>query len=281
VTAVVERAPWGLVVVGGPEATSFLQGLLSQDLEPVTDGQTVASLLLTPQGKLDVVLRATRAGDEWWLDTEADFGPRLAASLTRFRIRVKAEIEDRTADTGMLSFIGTRDVAGDGLRIPTTWGDLVGVDLISSRQGVDDVLARTDSERWDEARFEAFRIEQGVPRQGVDIDEKTIPQEAFLDREAVSFTKGCFLGQELVARIDSRGHVNRYLRQLRSDGSNLPPTGAAVVADNRDIGAVTSAATSADGGHVSALAMVRREVEPPATVLIRWDGREIPATVVA
>jgi folate-binding protein YgfZ len=130
--------------------------------------------------------------------------------------------------------------------------------------------------------YEAARVRAGVPRQGLDIDEKTIPQEAFLELDAVSFTKGCFLGQELVCRIDSRGHVNRLLRGLRIDPGGIattPPAGAGIVVGDKEVGALTTVARSEDG--VLALGYVRREVELPADVLVRWDGGEAKAVAVA
>ncbi len=275
-TSFFDRSPHGLVVVTGADATSFLQSLISQDLDAIADGESASSLLLTPQGKLDVLFRVTRAGAEWWLDTEADYGPRLAESLMRYRIRVKAEIEDRTAQTGMLAVIGDAAVDADGaLRIATPWGvDLVGpIAAVSS--------ARPNGEAMTADDYEAFRIEHGVPRLGVDIDEKTIPQEAFLDRDAVSFTKGCFLGQELVARIDSRGHVNKYLRRLTIDGVDVPPQDANASVDGKDVGTVTSAVRVPGEERVVALAMIRREVEPPADVRVTWDDHAVSARVEA
>src|SRR5204863_7538437 len=109
-----------------------------QDLDPVAVGEAVPSLLLTPQGKLDVILRARRAAEtEWWLDTDAAFGPRLAASLQRFRIRVDVELDDRTASTGMLSIVGgTVDVPAPLVALPTTWGDVAGGAVLGPRSGV-------------------------------------------------------------------------------------------------------------------------------------------------
>src|SRR5262249_37334805 len=115
---------------------------------------------------------------------------------------------------------------------------------------------------------EVARIEAGVPRQGLDTDERTIPQEAGLETSAVSFTKGCFVGQELVCRIDTRGHVNRYLRRLRS-GSGALAAGATVTAGDGEVGTITSAAGAV------ALAMLRREVEPASVV----DVGGVPAAV--
>jgi len=282
---VVDRSPRGLVVVTGADATSFLQSLVSQDLDPVADGQAVDTLLLTPQGKLDVLARARRVGDGWWLDTDAGYGARLAASLTRFRIRVQVDLDDRTARTGLVTLVGADPgPVPDGVAaLPTDWAGLAGVDLLGP---LDAVRAAADAidpgvPRWDPARFDAFRIEAGVPRLGVDVDDSTIPQEAFLDRDAVSFTKGCFVGQELVCRIDTRGHVNRYLRGVRIDDPTPPPPGARVVVDGADRGVVTSSAVVPDEDRAVALAVVRREVEPPAAVELRWDGTAHPAELVA
>ncbi len=110
--------------------------------------------------------------------------------------------------------------------------------------------------------YERARIEAGVPRLGAELDESTIPQEAYLDLDAVSFTKGCFLGQELVARIDSRGHVNRLLRRLRTDSETALEPGTEVEVDGKVVGTVTSAVPGV------ALAYVRHEVEPGTTATV-------------
>jgi folate-binding protein YgfZ len=277
--AVFDRRPWGLVVVHGPDATSFLQAIVSQDLDPVADGETVASLLLHPQGKVDVAFRATRRGDAWWLDTEPAFAPHLAAGLSRFRIRVKVEIDDRTDTSALASVVGSTDVsAPEGtVAIPTTWGDREGVDILGPAPavGVDGLRAGTPAE------LEALRIDAGIPRLGVDVDDTTIPQEAFLEVDAVSFTKGCFVGQELVCRIDSRGHVNRFLRRLDLAGGDVPVPGTEVRRDGKPVGHVTSATAMPGEDRVVALAMVRREVEPPSTVEVDVDGRAVDAHVRA
>jgi folate-binding protein YgfZ len=114
---------------------------------------------------------------------------------------------------------------------------------------------------------------------GVDIDERTIPQEAGVVDGAVSFTKGCYLGQELVARIDSRGHVNRNLRGIVVSSAVLPPLGAEVTADGKPVGVITSVGESLDLRAPVALALVRREVEPDAEVDVTWEGGHAKATV--
>jgi folate-binding protein YgfZ len=272
-----DRSPWGLVVVSGPDATSFLQAIVSQDLDPVDDGETVASLLLHPQGKLDVAFRATKVGEDWWLDTQADYGARLVEGLARYKIRVKVDLDDRTSETGLATVVG-----GDE---PVTATDCLvlsgplGIDVVGPVDQVRAVLAQYPVGTPEE--LEALRIAAGIPKLGVDVDDSTIPQEAGLEVESVSFTKGCFIGQELVCRIDSRGHVNRFLRRLSLPGTAVPPHGAEVARDDKVVGTVTSASAVSGEDRVVALAMVRREVEPPAEVAVRWDGAAAPAVVLA
>ncbi len=134
------------------------------------------------------------------------------------------------------------------------------------------------------ADYEVARIEAGVPVMGRELDESTIPAEAGVVDRSVSFTKGCYTGQELVARIDSRGgNVPRRLRGIvvGGDGGALPPIGATVHADGKEVGTVTSVVRSARLGAPVALAYVRRAVEPPADVELRWDGGSTPARVLA
>jgi folate-binding protein YgfZ len=281
---VADRTPRGLIVARDDDATTFLQSLVSQDLDPLRDGDAAAALLLSPQGKLDVAFRILRTGDEWWLDTDADYAPRLLASLTRFRIRVTVDLEDRTPTTGLISTVGVPvgTVPDDVHALPTDWAGHSGVDLLGPVDAVRAVSATLDPavERWTPERFEAFRIEAGVPRLGVDLDDRTIPQEAFLERDAVSFTKGCFVGQELVCRIDTRGHVNRYLRGVRIPEGPTPPRGATVVVDGADRGTLTSVAAVPGETRAVGLAMVRREVEPPTPAQLRWDTGQVDAELV-
>jgi len=217
------------VTVTGPDTWKFLQSLLSQDLDVVGDGETRPTLLLTPQGKIDVLADITRRGDDAELTTEPGWGEHLAAALTRFKIRTKVDI------------------------------------TIDPAPPVDDATAVAE---------ERTRIAAGIPRLGVDLDDSVIPQEAFLERDAVSFTKGCFVGQELVCRIDARGHVNRFLRHLVPDDPEAElPVGTEITVGEKVVGAVTSSAPGV------ALGYVRREVEPPAAADvggIAVDVRALP-----
>lgn len=269
------------VSVKGPDCFAFLQGQLSQDvnLEP---GASAWSLLLQPQGKMVALVRVLRiAGEEYVLDTDGGFGEVVAERLRRFKLRVKAEVEPLAwtclAIRGAKAHEVVDEVAGVWA-LDSDWPGWPGVDLVGERpavpEGVPTCLA---------GAYETVRIEAGVPRMGREIDESTIPAEAGVVERSVSFTKGCYTGQELVARIDSRGgNVPRHLRGLVVEGSDVPAVGASVVTgDGKEVGTVTSAATSAELGAPVALAYVGRAVTPPADVVVTWDGISAPARVQA
>ena len=297
---VVDRSDRGAVLVTGPDAWSYLQNLVSADLDAVGEGEGVHSLLLTPQGKLDVDFRLLRVGDEAWLDCDSDFGEQLAASLNRFRIRVDCEVTDRSGSWGSLAVRGP-EAAGlasaldaelpaaphahvpweDAVVVRVPWPGCDGFDVVGPPATVGkagDRLAAAGVPRASADAFDAVRIELGIPRQGFELDEKTIPQEAFLERDAVSFSKGCFLGQELVCRIDTRGRVNRYLRRLTAIEDGRPPRGSEIVSGEKVVGTVTSS-VAGDDLPVVALGYVRHEIEPPAEVQLRWDGGHTRAHV--
>ena len=301
----VDRSTRGAVLVSGPEAVTYLHNLLSQDVAGLADGEGAHALLLQPQGKLDVDLRLLRVGDECWLDCEAGLGEDLATSLRRFKIRVKADVTDRSGEWGCLSVRGPQTAAvveaASGVALPdrphahVPWPGtglrLVRADWPGGRPGADVVGPISDlASAWAALEaagavpaglraYEAVRVAAGVPRQGLDIDRRTIPQEAFLELDAVSFTKGCFLGQELVCRIDSRGHVNRLLRRFTVTDDTTPPAGAGIVVGGKEVGALTTVADTQAG--TLALGYLRREVQVPTNVLLRWHGGEAPARAEA
>lgn len=264
--AAVRRSAIGLVVLAGADATSFLQSLVSQDLEGMADGETRHSLLLEPQGKLVADFHVLARSDaEWWLRCEPAVAPALAAGLARFKIRVDVGIDDRSAESSAILVRGPRS---DALPIDAPascgvfridWPSLPGREIVGPRAEID-AVAIPGVAVADESALDVVRIEARVPRQPDDIGERTIAQEAFLHDTAVSFAKGCFVGQELVCRIDTRGHVNRTLRRLRAEQPMA--VGAEVRADDaKVVGVITSAAVSPRQGPV-ALATLRREVAP-------------------
>jgi len=279
--AVVDRSDRGFVLVTGPDTLSFLQALVSADLDAVADGEGAHSLLLTPQGKLDVDFRLLRAGDDAWLDCDPGLGAQLAASLNRFKIRVQAEVVDRSGEDAMVSVVG-RDGNVDVPDAVDAHREVDGVRIVRTAWGHDRIAPRSHAHALPAATvgpvaYEAWRIERGIPVQPYDLDDATIPQEAFLEQDAVSFTKGCFLGQELVCRIDTRGHVNRFLRRVTAIEGDWPVRGADVVVDGKVVGALTSVAPAEVP--TGALGYVRHEVEPPSAVELRWDGGAARAVV--
>ena len=281
-----------VVRVSGPDAVAYLQGQCSQDVERLAPGASADSLLLSPQGKLEALVRVTRtADDEMLLDTEGGFGPAVADRLQRFKLRVRLVIEplpwrcvslrgpvaaERFAPDGAVRAPGDLPV-GTALAVAFSWNGVTGVDLLGEEPGVPEGARLCSADAW-----EAVRVEAGIPAMGTELDGRTIPVEADLLDRCVSFTKGCYTGQELVARLDARGNkVARRLRGLVLDpdtddrsprgagiggapaaGGALVPRGASVERAGKAVGTVTSSAWSPGAGAVAALAYVHRGVEP-------------------
>lgn len=267
------------VRVAGPDATSFLQGQLSQDVAGLADGGSTWALLLQPQGKMVALLRVLRLGEEELvLETDEGFGAAVIERLNRFKLRVKADLDPLDWRCVALRGPQSHEAAarGTGTVVTADWPGLPGADLVGPSPA-----APADVPVVPIEAYEAVRIEAGVPVMGRDMDESTIPAEAGVVDRSVSFTKGCYTGQELVARIDSRGgNVPRRLRGLVLAGQ-APPAGATLRADGKDVGRVTSVAFSPGVGSTVALAYVRRALEPPAEVDVVWEGGASSARVEA
>jgi folate-binding protein YgfZ len=266
--------PRDFVQVAGPDALTFLQGQLSQDVESLGVGSSTWSFLLQPQGKVDALLRVTRgAEDQFVLDTDAGWGERAVERLKRFKLRIRCDLEPLPWRCLAVRGPNAHEVA-TGFA-PADWPGLPGTDLCGEEPAVPSDLRVCDLQA-----YEAVRVEAGVPVMGREIDEKTIPAETGVVDRAVSFTKGCFTGQELVARIESRGgNVPRHLRGIVVGTNVVPPVGAAVEADGKEVGTLTSVGESLERRAPVALAYIRRAVEPPADVTLRWDGGSAPARV--
>lgn len=279
----VARRPVDVVRVAGPDAATFLQGQLSQDVLALAPGDSARSLLLQPQGKLEAWVRVTRTEPEvFLLDVEAGWGRAVLERLLRFKLRTKADLslhEDwslvavRGPATPALDLRGTGAVIVALLREAGVPGaDLIGPDP-SFPAGATPV---------DPDALETLRIEAGVPRMGAELDTTTIPAAAGIVEDSVSWTKGCYTGQELVARIDSRGNnVPKVLRGVIVGASARPPIGAALVVGGEVVGAVTSVAESATLRAPIALGYVQRGIEPPVDALVRADERSVPARILA
>ena len=244
-----------LVWFDGDDAIRFLNDLISQEIAALAPGTVVRSLLLQPRGKLDHLLWVLRGEGRVGLVADPGRGSELAAKLGRYRIRVDVEIEEGTHPTWLM--VGESQIVtgqwreeSEGLIAGLPWNG----PKLTLVTGERPSLAEFSTEEMDR-----IRIEAGEPLFGIDVDTSTIPQESGLVSETVDFTKGCFLGQELVARIDSRGRVNRHLRKLKFEGA-APETGSEIRFGDRVVGTLGSIA--GDLG----LALIRREVEPGETV---------------
>ena len=271
--------PRDFLRVHGPDTVRYLQGQLSQDVAGLAVGGSADSLLLQPQGKVDALVRVTRTGaEEMVIDVDGGFGEAVEARLARFKLRVKAEIEPLAWRCLAIRGPQAHDVqAAGGIVVPADWPGLPGVDVLGESPVVPDGVRLCGLDAW-----EAVRIEAGIPAMGSELTDRTIPAEAGVVERTVSFTKGCYTGQELVARIDSRGgNVPRRLRGVLVARNVLPPVGATVVAGGKEVGSLTSVAESLDRRAPVALAYVRREVEPPVDAEVRWEGGSAPARVEA
>lgn len=259
-----------VVEASGPDASSFLQGQLSQDLDRLGVGESAWSFLLQPQGKVDALLRVTRPdGDRWLLDVDGGFGDAVVSRLQRFKLRVKCDL-DLLSWRCVALRDGTTD-AGDAVAAPVHWPVHDGVDVLGP-----DVEPPAGVELGTADGYERLRIEAGWPKMGAELTEKTIPAETGIVDLAVSFTKGCYTGQELVARIDSRGgNVPRHLRGVIFESELGAPCGARLERDGKQVGSLTSVSGSI------ALAYVGRDVEPPSEVTVVWDTETASARVVS
>lgn len=264
--------------IEGRDAVSFLQGLITQDVAGMEPGSVGRSFLLGPQGKLRALLWVLRGDDRVGLITEAGRGSEVEADLRHYRIRVKADFKVETrpvwdvfpADSWASSpALGTwrEDEQCMVATLPT--GVLVGAGVCPLDE--EPVVSAQLAER--------ARVLMGEPLFGTDVDESTIPQETGLVDEAVSFTKGCYLGQELVARIDTRGHVNRHLRQVQVEGLADIDGPAEVLVAGRAVGRITSWAEESDA--MVGLGLIRREVEIGEMVDVVIAGAPHPGRVLA
>jgi folate-binding protein YgfZ len=234
--------------VSGPDAASFLERMVSNAVEDLPVGESRDALLLTPKARVIAPLRVLRRGaDDYLLLTEPGLGERVRRELTRFRLASRAEIEPEEHASYVVL-----DGADGGIPIPD-YG-VPAVEVLDAEPEGEPVTAE---------ELERLRIEARTPAWGKEIDDRILPAEAGLVERAVSLTKGCFPGQEPIARLHHRGHANRGLRVL---ALNEPPAdGAEVVHGEKVVGRVTSA--------VPGLALAYVRVEVPEDVELTVEGR--------
>ena len=292
----VEEPDRGLLVVSGPEAAEYLQGQLTNDVEALEPGDAVYAALLDRKGHMQADMRVLRPGEEpdLLLDLEPAGLEAARRHLQMYKIGREVEVGDESAAHTLLSLIGPRavEIAGTAAlpesACETTKiggaqcvavGTAAGIDLIfaaANREGVRDALLAAGAVEVSAEAAEILRIEAGRPRFGAEMGTETMPAEAGIVEQAVSFTKGCYIGQETVARLHYKGKPNRHLRGLRF--SAPARRGDALRLGEKEVGRVGSAAVSPALGPVG-LAILRREAEPGSTLSVGEDG--VTAEVVA
>jgi tRNA-modifying protein YgfZ len=280
-----DRSERGKLALTGADAAGFLQGQVSNDIEALSPGAGCYAAFLTPKGKMLGDIRILNAGDELLLDTERIALQALFNMIRRFSIGYQLELHKRTLESGLLSLIGPEaDAPGlpgdENAHVPFSAGGIrarairtdVGVDLLCDAADTEALRAALEDAgavAIGQAAAECLRIERGRPRYGVDLDDSVIPQEAGLNERAVSFTKGCYVGQETVARLFYRGKPNRQLRGLLLSSAVEP--GEEIAFEGRAVGRVTSVAQSPRFGAIG-LALVRREAPPGSAVTVGEDA---------
>jgi folate-binding protein YgfZ len=234
--------PRAFVRVSGPEAEDYLQRMVSNDVEALAVGDVCDALLLTPKARVIATLRVwRRSEDDLLLLTEPELGDAVVAELRKMRFAAKCEIEAEQ-HTSTIVFGGDEGIPNDEYGVLAR--EVLDVEF-------EPTVGETDLER--------LRIEAGTPRYGHELDDRVLPAEAGLDQTHISFTKGCYPGQEPIARLHYRGHVNRRLRVLEVEAAS---PGDKIEYEGKSIGRVTSAVPGL------ALAYVRKEVPDDAELSI-------------
>ena len=283
----------GVVAVCGPDASEYLQGQLTNDVEALDPGEGCYAALLDRKGHMQADMRVLRpAAEEILLDTEPEALGAALRHLQMYSIGREVEVADATGERTVLSLLGPRsaDLAGtaalpENACAATAVGGIECL-AVGTRDGIDLVAATADAERLADtllaagavrvspAAAEILRIEAGVPRFGAEMGTETMPAEAGIVERAVNFEKGCYIGQETVARLHYRGKPNRHLRGLRLSAPAEPD--APLWLGEKEVGRLGSAAVSPAHGPIG-LAILRREAEPGAT--LRVDEDEVTAEV--
>jgi tRNA-modifying protein YgfZ len=274
----VERPKRSLFEVGGAEAADFLQGQVSNDVEGLAPGQGCYATLLNHKGKIRADLRVLRTADGFLLDAEPLAHRVVEHMLETYSLGREVSFRDVSGEQSVVSLIGPDararlDTAPPGEEHANVTGDMglyvatdLGVDVVC--KDPDKVRSALAVEDVSEEAAECLRIESGRPRLGFDMDGDTIPQEAGLNDRAINFEKGCYVGQETVARLFYKGKPNRHLRGLRL--SAPAERGESIANGERQLGRLGSTCVSPTLGPI-ALALVRREASPGDSVTV-GDG---------
>jgi folate-binding protein YgfZ len=283
-----DRSGRGVLSVNGPDAAEYLQGQLTNDVEALEPGDGQYSALLDRKGHMQSDMRVLRpAAEEILVDTEGLAREAVLRHLTMYSIGREVAVADVSAERSILSLIGPRSVEiAATAALPENCceaSSVAGVECLAvgSRDGIDLIVAAPERDRLREALLaagavevsaaavEILRIESGVPRFGAEMGSETMPAEAGIVEAAVCFTKGCYIGQETVARLHYKGRPNRHLRGLRLSAAAAP--GATLRLGEKEVGKLGGSGVSPALGPIG-LAILRREAEPGVEVAVGEDG---------
>jgi tRNA-modifying protein YgfZ len=270
-SAVVELVGWSSISITGDDRQSFLHNFCTNDVKRLVPGSSCEAFFTNVKGKIvGHGLLHCREAELVFIGVPGQ-ASRLVEHLDRYVIREDVNLRDITEERSYLLIAGGA-LANDS-HISISW-EIIGRDDSNLSEvdpgDVSNVVRSLAAEGLvvvGSQAFEAARIEAGMPRYGIDFNDDNLPQEIGRDNQAISFTKGCYLGQETVARIDALGHVNQRLVGVRFFGSDVPTGGIELNCEARIVGSVTSAAFSPKLGAPLALAMIRREGSSPGTRL--------------
>jgi tRNA-modifying protein YgfZ len=297
----IDRSYSGRILLTGADRRSYLQGLLTNDIEALAPGTGCYAAMLTAQGRMMTDMRVLELGDAILLDVPVEVVSSIRDHLDRFVFAEDVQVEDVTGARAEIGLYGpgahevlvkagaegdmpatlfqttrVRIAGADAVLVRSDEAGVDGFDLVvnsspgNDEETVTSSLIAAGAVRVSESDAEVVRIENGRPRFGRDMDADTIPLEAGLEDRAISRSKGCYVGQEVIVRVQDRGHgrVAKRLVGLTLDaGASVPPSGARIVSGEREIGRVTSAVLSPALGRPIALGYVHRDFVAEGTAL--------------
>jgi tRNA-modifying protein YgfZ len=281
----------GRLRITGRDRARLLHNVTSNEVKKLAPGSGCYAFLLTPQGRIQADLNLFCFADHFLIDTEPELRETVPRLILKYKVADQVEVEDITSATWAIAIEGpaaAEALAAAGIPAPSepyshlAWGERTVASVSETAQpgfrifgsGAHPPRALDAITPASEADVRQVRIENGRPRFGEDIRETNLPQETG-QMHAVSFQKGCYIGQEIVERIRAQGHVNKHLVRLAMEASAPPPPGTKLTADGKEVGEITSAVCSPQFG-VAGLAYVRVPHAEPGAVL---DAGGVPARV--
>ncbi len=309
-TGLLGRSTLGRLMMTGADRRTYLQGLLTNDIEALTPGTGCYAALLTAQGRMITDMRVVELGEAILIDLPGSLTESVLAHLERFVFSEDVQVRDVSGERSEIGLYGptaasvvtgvvkgSADLAalplfgsvvsqwagGDTIVVRSDQAGVDGYDVVIDAGGADNFMAACRANGATDVDLEAaeiVRVEAGRPRFGIDMDTDTIPLEAGIEDRAISRTKGCYVGQEVIVRVIDRGHgrVARRLVGLQLSGKVLP--GTRVVAGEREVGRITSVVRSPAVGHWIALGYVQRDYTTAGTELTSGEAsaivRELP-----